>query len=303
MTPDKPATIRHLVHPGTVARSGFTLIELLVVIAIIAILAAMLLPAISQAKQRAQGSLCLNSGKQMMLAMIIYTSDFEDMFPPNPDDGNTIPGYNWCSGNAGIGGPEEFNPDVIQDPARSLLIKYLSGNVNLFRCPADTRQGMYQGANPAFIGKSVPAARTFSMNQAVGTIDQGFDAGGPHAGVPNLSVNGPWLNNQETHRRNSPWATYGKMSAIGAPGPSMLWVLLDEDIHALNDAAFAFGMEQPVWVDAPGSFHLNSCGLAYADGHSEVHRWLGKPVAGAAANPADWGWMTQRTSALVGAKP
>ena len=279
-------------------RRGFTLIELLVVIAIIAILAAMLLPALSKAKGRAQGTICLNGGRQMMTAMLLYTSDNTGFFPPNPDDGNTLSGYNWCAGQAGIGGAQEFNPDVLKDPARSLLISYLGGNVNMFRCPADKRQGLYQGAAPASIGQIVPAARTFAMNQAVGTIDPGFDAGGAHSGVPNLPVNGPWLNNQETHRRNSPWLTYGKDSNIGSPGPSMLWVLLDEDASGLNDAAFAFGMESPAWIDVPGSYHNGGCGFAFADGHSETHRWTFKPEKGTVvAGEADWDWMQQRTSA------
>src|SRR5271154_1850553 len=185
--------------------NGFTLIELLVVIAIIAILAAMLLPVLSRAKQRAQGALCLSRGKQMMLAVMLYTSENNEFFPPNPDDGNTLPGYNWCAGRAGIGQPEEFNPDMLKDPTRSLLLTYLGGSVDLFRCPADLRSGKYQGTNPALLGQIVPAARTFSMNQAVGTIDPQYDLtgyGGPHSGVPNLSVNGPWLNNQFNHRRN-----------------------------------------------------------------------------------------------------
>ena len=292
-------------------KRAFTLIELLVVIAIIAILAALLLPVLSRAKQRAQGALCLSRGKQMMTAVMLYTSENNDFYPPNPDDGNTNAGYNWCGGQAGIGQPEEFNPDVLKDPTRSLLVTYLGGSVDLFRCPADMRAGLYQGSNPAFIGKTVPAARTFSMNQAVGTIDPGFDATGfgsfdsyTHSGVPNLSVNGPWLDSQHTNHRNNPWFTYGRPSDIRAPGPSMLWVLVDEDANGLNDAAFAFGMEQPVWYDAPGTYHNGGCGFAFADGHSETHKWLDGSEKGSngfmitdSRDQQDWTWMQQRTSA------
>jgi prepilin-type processing-associated H-X9-DG protein len=264
---------------------------------------------LSRAKQSAQGTQCLNNGRQMMTALHFYTSDNNDLFPPNPDDGNTLPGYNWCGGQAGVGQPEEFNPDVLKDPNRSLLIPYLGGNVAVFKCPADKRMGLYQGTDPALLGQMVPSARTFSMNQAVGTIDPGYDATGPgpgatHSGTPNLSVNGPWLNNQYNHRRNSPWSTYGKISNIGVPGPSMLWVLVDEDVKGLNDAAFAFGMENPQWFDAPGTYHNGGCGFAFADGHCETHHWISrteKPNNGVViTNPGDrqdWGWMQERTSA------
>src|SRR4051812_12763405 len=104
---------------------GFTLIELLVVIAIIAILAALLLPVISRAKQKSQSVYCLNNGKQMMTAMVMYAGESNDFFPPNPDDGNTLAGYNWCSGRAGVGGSEEFNSEILNDPKRSLLAPYL----------------------------------------------------------------------------------------------------------------------------------------------------------------------------------
>ena len=293
-------------------KHAFTLIELLVVIAIIAILAALLLPVLGKAKGRAQGATCLSQGKQMMTGIIMYTTENNEFYPPNPDDGNTIPGYNWCPGSAGIGQPQEFNSDVLADPNRSLLITYLGGNTAVFRCPADRREGKYQGNNPALIGQIVPAARSFSMNQAAGTIDPGYDATGPgsgatsyaHWGVPTLSVNGPWLNNQFNHHRDSPWHTFAKNSDIRSPGPSSLWVLLDEDAKGLNDAAFAFGMEKPQWLDAPGTYHDGGCGFAFADGHSESHRWVSrneKTASGSATitDPADlqdWEWLKERTS-------
>src|SRR5436190_11731929 len=156
---------------------AFTLIELLVVIAIIAILAALLLPVLSRAKGRAQGALCLNCGKQLMAGLIMYTTDNHDFFPPNPDDGNTNTGHNWCPGSAGKDGPQEFDSDVLKDPDRSLLIPYVSGTAAIFRCPADTRMGPYQGSDSSKAGTYVPAARSFSMSQAVGTICAQFDAG------------------------------------------------------------------------------------------------------------------------------
>ena len=296
--------------PTMKSSRAFTLIELLVVIAIIGILAALLMPALSRAKQKAQGATCLSQGKQMMTAMTLYTGDNNELFPPNPDDGNTIPGYNWCPGSAGIGQPQEFDSSVLKDPKRSLLVTYLSGNVEVFRCPADRREGKYQGSDPAFVGQIVPAARTFSMSQAVGTIDPGFEASEftgssyEHTGVPTLSVNGPWLNNQQTHHRNSPWLTYGRATDIRNPSPSMLWVLVDEDARGLNDAAFAFGMESPQWFDAPGTYHNGGCGFAFADGHSETHQWRDKSPKGSGgmeitdpAGQQDWGWMAERTSA------
>jgi prepilin-type N-terminal cleavage/methylation domain-containing protein/prepilin-type processing-associated H-X9-DG protein len=303
--------------------AAFTLLELLVVIAIIGILAALLLPVLSRSKQKAQGTYCLNNGKQLMTAMTLYTGDYHDLFPPNPDDGNSIPGHNWCSGKAGVGGNAEFNADLLKDAKRSLLASYLAGNTAVFHCPGDKRTGTYQGADSASLGKTVAAARTFSMNQAVGTICPGYDKGESlpglgapgHAGVPTLPVNGPWLNDERTHRRDSTWLTYGKLSTIRAPGPAMLWVLMDEDVKGLNDAAFAFGMEWCSWIDLPGTYHNGGCGFAFADGHSESHRWFyqgqrqgsggyGQHLITDPADQRDWAWVRERTSANVnGAMP
>jgi prepilin-type N-terminal cleavage/methylation domain-containing protein/prepilin-type processing-associated H-X9-DG protein len=301
------------------SRRGFTRTELLVVMAVAGLLVGLVLFAASNYRVRAQRMGCQSNCRQLMNAMSLYTGDSQGLFPPNPDDGNFIPGYDWCSGRAGIGQAHEFDPDILKDQQLSLLWAYLNGNAASFHCPADRRTGNYQGRDPAYRGGRVAAARTYSMNQAVGTIDPGFEATGPggkpgiiHRGVPSLSVNGPLLNNLGNHRRNSPWRTYGKADEIVAPKPALLWILIDEDAKGLTDAAFAFEMEGadtpwggPMWIEAPGIYHNGGCGFAFADGHADVHKWLSpaRKLPGRRtfiSNPQDmkdWAWVQERTSA------
>ncbi|MBX3747582.1 MAG: type II secretion system protein [Verrucomicrobiae bacterium] len=286
---------------GAAKRRGFTLIELLVVIAIIAILASMLLPALAKAKSKADGIKCMNNTKQLMLAIKLYAGDNEDWFPPNPDDGNTQPGFNWCPGQAGRGGGQEFNSDILRSTTNNMMATYIGGNVEVYKCPADKRVGFYNGPDAAkrTARLKVPAARSVAMNQAVGT--------NPRVNRGKTPVDGPWLDNNHSHTLGRTYRTYGRETDFVDPGPAQTWVLIDEDDRSINDAGFAVGMVRAEWIDFPGTYHNMACGFAFADGHSEIKKWkVGSTAVGAAGvsrrsvpGSVDYAWIRDRTSAPI----
>jgi prepilin-type N-terminal cleavage/methylation domain-containing protein/prepilin-type processing-associated H-X9-DG protein len=284
--------------------AGFTLIELLMVLAMIALLAALLLPGLARAKQKASQASCLDNLKQFGLALQLYSDENDGFYPPNPDDGNSIPGHNWCPGEAGAGDQAEFNPDLLQDDQICLVAPYLGEEKNLWRCPSDLRSGTYTGSNTNLTGMIIPAARTYSMNQAVGTICPGYDQDAGHSGAPTLSVNAPWLDGRETHRRNQPYQTYGKATSYTTLGPADVWTFVEEDCQGQNDAAFAVSLALPQWVDWPATYHNMSCNFTFADGHCERHKWVDSstqaPIHGGrkavAGDQTDWRWLAARTS-------
>ena len=246
-------TRRHCKAPAQRARRrAFTLIELLVVIAIIAILAALLLPALGKARVRAQGVTCMNNAKQLALAFFLYAEDFSDYFPPNPDDATTLVGYNWCAGDVSRGmpgdttppGPNTFDPDLLKNPNKTLVATYVAKNIGVFHCPADPRSGRYQGTDLSSFGKVVPAARSVSLNQGVGTIDPAFAAGGgspgSHAGSPTIPTMGPWLTGTRyQNKHDDPWATFGKTTSFTRASPSDIFLMVDESPWSINDGALA----------------------------------------------------------------
>lgn len=257
-------------------KSGFTLIELLVVIAIIAILAALLLPALTQAKQRAQSIGCLSNTKQLMLAWRLYADDNSDLLAPNDypyttayyTAGNKNELRCWVCGtmNAPLDANEKTGAKELMDPLGTAIAPYLPGYA-VWRCPADNY------IDPKAKTEHV---RSYSMNSAVGTIWYGYYSSG---GTLKLGdpVQGGWLPGNAYNASQQAWLTYGKTTSFTRPGPSDTWVMLDENPYSINDGSFAVSaVAEPgatYVIDFPTGAHGKAGALTYADGHSVIHRW------------------------------
>jgi prepilin-type N-terminal cleavage/methylation domain-containing protein len=276
-------------------QEGFTLIELLVVIAIIAILAGMLLPALGKAKSKAQGIACLSNMKQLGLSWTLYTDDSNGSLPPNTGLSVTDPHFNWVvgfltlDGGDNLGHPGKDNPDNTNTVylMNSLLWPYHK-TLGVWRCPADRSMSTISG-------KRYPHVRTMSMNNWVGNYD-------PRTGMVTEFTTG--------------YRVYTKASGIADPGDT--FVLLDEREDSINDGAYlmlmdGFDPDNPsarTIVDYPASYHNGACGLNFADGHSEIHKWLDPRTkthltpdvhlsqlpARTSANNPDVRWIQERTT-------
>ena len=251
------------------------------VIAIIAILAAMLLPALARAKQRAQAIACLNGTKQLMLAWRMYADDNNDLLAPN--DFPYLTAYagetpavqasqkNWVVGTMEQPHDAEDFPGIagiseMLDP-NTVLSPYLKSKT-IFHCPGD--QYLDPGANYQL------HVRSYSMNSAVGTIFASATTTRP-VGSP---VGGGWLNGSSYGDPQTKWLTYGKMTAFTRPGPVNTWVLLDENPYTINDGSLAVSAlaqtGETYLIDYPASAHGGAAGMSFADGHSIIHKWVDK---------------------------
>lgn len=264
---------------------AFTLIELLVVIAIIAILAAILLPVLNRAQQTAIAASCMNNKKQLMLAWIMYSDENSSKLAINSNKSESYEGTpSWVSGILDwTTSSDNTNLAYLISDTNALLGDYVR-NPAVFACAAS----LYVSPAQSAVGWS-QRCRSISMDCAVGagTKDSSF----PYGAV--------W------------YAT--KMSDLRTPGPSMSWVFSDENPDGIDDCIFyiysGYTSGTGQFTELPGSVHAGKCGMGFADGHAEIHKWVTpvvvKPVRYSdptgwaqnvtVVNNADLAWMAQRT--------
>jgi prepilin-type N-terminal cleavage/methylation domain-containing protein/prepilin-type processing-associated H-X9-DG protein len=245
------------------ALSAFTLIELLVVIAIIAILAALLLPALAGAKHRAQAMMCMSNTKQLMLGWRMYADDNNEQLINNFGANwvlTTIADLtyaNWVNNNmVWTADPMVTNVMLIKN---GILAPYLSGNLGVYRCPAD------KYVSPAQVAKGFGnRTRSMAMNSFVGPYGYRNAGKNYYSGMNN---------NYPAYRQ---WLKLDQILH-----PATIFVTIDEHPDTLNDGLFNNNPDwrnATRWSDAPASFHAGGAGLSFADGHSEIHKWRGGPT-------------------------
>jgi prepilin-type processing-associated H-X9-DG protein len=249
---------------------GFTLLELAVVIATVAVLAALLLPALAGTRPNTQAFQCLENQRQLILAWQMYAQDNSDLLPPNDFPYNIVAVRdgtvkNWVFGSEAVS-VDAVSTAILVNPQLSLLALY-NTNPATYKCPADV--SLTQGR--------FARTRSVSMNECVGTRWYSAGMGGgtkAYAGAyVGEAVGGGWSDAPTYKDPDNNYRRFGKTSSFTSPGPCDTWVIMDENPYTINDPLMAIAMTQYI-VDWPASYHNGGAGIAFADGHAETHKWV-----------------------------
>jgi len=258
-------------------RSAFTLIELLVVITIIAILAALLLPALARAKQHARRIQCLNNERQLIVIWNLYTSDNHEMLAPNGGGAPTTVPYLWVLGG-NHGDPQTLiNTSYLLDSRYALFAPYLQ-NLAIYKCPADRASWKYSGTLDDEL-------RSYELNSYVATTPANTES--PLMVYPTV------------------YKVYLSLASLTADSPANRLIFIEVHPNSICTPGFGVDMTTDEWIHFPSALHGPGV-ITFADSHAECHKWQdpktrqgcpsGNPHGNACFNSPDIKWVRDRTT-------
>lgn len=256
----------------TGSHSGFTLVELLVAVIVLALMGMCLLPALARTQLDSRSARCLNNHGQLARAWLMYASDNNDKLATSLT--GSASGATWARGWLDwLNSPDNTNTFILTDPRSSILATYFGKDASLFKCPADQYISLIQ--------------RNRGWKERVRSVSQNL-----YAANGSMQVGDP------------AYIQVTKLTGLLNPKPSETWVSIDEHPDSINDGGFfAPGAG---WIDLPANYHDGGAGIAFADGHTEIHRWQGgllnvpikyinTPSSPSAPNDPDILWLRFRT--------